>query len=121
MLLLAGTYESSLELLATLPVNEGISLVVATAGVLIAAVGVGLSHLRSREAKRLSSQANDIAEKARRDAARNTERLGALSVRLERLRAFEERLHSLRQHRKGFRDSLAAIEGVGGDRGSQGG
>ena len=124
MLLLAGTYESSLELLATLPgwspVNEGISLAVAAVGVLIAAVGVCLSHLRSREAKRLSSQANRIAENARRDAARNAERLGALSIRLERLRAFEDRLHSLRQHRKGFRDSLAAIEGVGGERGDQG-
>jgi hypothetical protein len=123
MLLTAGTYGSSLELLATLPgqshIDDRSSLVVAALGVLIAAVGVLLSHLKSREAGRQSSQANEIAEKARKDAAGNAERLRALSVRLERLGAFEDRLHRLRQHRKGFRDSLAAIEGVDGDSGNQ--
>lgn len=115
-----GLYASSFGNLATesgtrvvAAVHPSIPLWVSAVSVLIAAIGVCLAHQRGKEARLLASEANAIAGEARGDAERNSRSLRRLSIRLERLRGFEEHLQKLRVHRKGFLDSLAAIEGVG--------
>ena len=115
MATLIGVCGASLGALAAVLGNPKVSLAVAVAGVLVAAIGVFLSYKWKKEGVGLASQANEIATKAGTASAENARRVRALSVRLERLSVFEDRRQRLRDHRRGFKDYLAAIEGAGRD------
>ena len=122
MAMLIGSYGASFGALAAVAgtatvasVHSNTSLAVAVAGVVVAAIGVSLSYKWKKEGVRLASKANEIAKKAGTASAENARSLRALSVRLERLRALEDRHQRLRGHRRGFGDCLAAIEGAGRD------